>query len=164
MIITAKNQAKSSSLKPTGIEVFIDFEWFETNKRIQHKMARNGKSFRLKFLNENPNFRQGDILIQVDNTNYVVNIIPCDCIVIIPKNNFETASICYEIGNKHLPLFYEKERLFVPFDRPLFRQLIAMGFEVYEDKRQLLTPLRTSVSPHGYSSTLFSKIMNLTQK
>ncbi|MFA9187297.1 urease accessory protein UreE [Flavobacterium sp. FBOR7N2.3] len=163
MIITTKIQPEVLSLEPKT-EILIDFEWFETNKRIQHKTARDGKSFRMKFLNENPNLAQGEILSQEEDKNYVVNILPCDCLVIVPKNNFETASICYEIGNKHLPLFYEDEALLVPFEKPLFRQLSAMGFEVHEQKRVLLTPLRTSVAPHGESGTLFSKIMNLTQK
>ena len=163
MIITTKIKPEAVCLEPKT-EILIDFEWFETNKRIQHKTARDGKSFRLKFLNENPNLEQGEILSQEGDKNYIVNILPCDCLVIIPKNNFETATICYEIGNKHLPLFYEDEALLVPLEKPLFRQLSAMGFEVYEQKRVLLTPLRTSVAPHGESGTLFSKIMNLTQK
>ena len=115
-------------------------------------------------MNENPNLQQGEVLYQEADKNYRVNILPCECLVIIPKNNFETASVCYEIGNKHLPLFYEEQALLVPYEKPLFRQLIAMGFEVHEQKRILLTPLRTSVAPHGESGTLFSKIMNLTQK
>ncbi|PKH66954.1 urease accessory protein UreE [Flavobacterium sp. ALD4] len=163
MIITTKikHEVLCIGLK---VAILIDFEWFETSKRIQHKTARDGKIFRLKFLNENPNLKQDEILHQEGDINYLVNILPCDCLVIIPKNNFETASICYEIGNKHLPLFYEEEALLVPLEKPLFRQLTAMGFEVYEQKRALLTPLRTSVAPHGESGTLFSKIMNLTQK
>ena len=163
MIITSKIQPEALTAEPKT-EILIDCEWFETNKRIQHKTARDGKDFRLKFLNENPNLTQGEIIYQEDDKNYVINILPCECLVIIPKNNFETASICYEIGNKHLPLFYEDEALLVPIEKPLFRQLKAMGFEVYEQERVLRTPLRTSVAPHGESGTLFSKIMNLTQK
>jgi urease accessory protein len=57
------------------------------------------------------------------------------------------------------------ENLLVPFEKPLFRQLIAMGFEVKSRKKSnLLHPLKTSVAPHGESGSLFSKIMNLTQK
>lgn len=163
MIITQKNKPEDLCSKNRK-SILVDLEWFETNKRIQHKAARDGKEFRLKFLNENPNLKHGEILHQDEDFNYIINILPCDCIVIIPKNNFETASICYEIGNKHLPLFYEEEALLVPLEKPLLRQLLAMGFEVYEQQRVLLTPLRTSVAPHGESGTLFSKIMNLTQK
>jgi urease accessory protein len=161
MLITQKPQP---ILNPNSETIWIDLEWFETNKRIQHKTARDGKAFRFKFLQENPNLQQGEIIHQEQWKDYAIHILPCECLVIKPKGNFETASICYEIGNKHLPLFYESEELLVPFEKPLFRQLSAMGFEVFQEKRALLHPLKTSVAPHGESGTLFSKIMNLTQK
>ncbi|WP_366186241.1 urease accessory protein UreE [Flavobacterium ovatum] len=163
MIITEKIKPEDTCPKER-ISVAVDIEWFESNKRIQHKRARDSKEFRLKFLNENPNLKHGDILFQDENHNYTINILPCDCLVIVPKNNFETASICYEIGNKHLPLFYDNDALLVPFEKPLFRQLLAMGFEIRQEERALLTPLKTSVAPHVESDSLFSKIMNLTQK
>jgi len=161
MLITQKPKPLITANSET---IWIDLEWFETNKRIQHKTARDEKVFRFKFLQENPNLQQGEIIHQEQGKDYRIHILPCDCLVIKPKGNFETASICYEIGNKHLPLFYESEELLVPFEKPLFRQLTAMGFEVLQEKRALLHPLKTSVSPHGESGTLFSKIMNLTQK
>ena len=62
----------------------------------------------MKFLKENQNLTQGDILYEDAETIIAVEIQPCDAIVIKPKNNFEIASICYEIGNKHLPYFFMK--------------------------------------------------------
>jgi urease accessory protein len=76
---------------------------------------------------------------------------------------FEMASICYEIGNKHLPLFFENDELLVPFEMPLYKLLTAQGYGVKQEQRKLLQPLKTTVSPHSNSSeTLFSKIMKLT--
>jgi len=144
--------------------VWIDFDWFETHKRIQHKTARDGQTFRLKFLKENPNLRAGDLLYENDSNAYYIHILPCECLVVVPKSNFETASICYEIGNKHLPLFYEDDTLLVPFEKPLFHQLKAMGFDVFKSEKSLLTPLKTTVAPHGESKSLFSKIMDLTER
>lgn len=161
MLITQKPKP---IVNPNSETIWIDLEWFETNKRIQHKIARDGKSFRFKFLQENPNLKHREIIYQEHGKDYVIHILPCDCLVIKPKSNFETASICYEIGNKHIPLFYASDELLVPFEKPLFKQLTAMGFEVFQEKRALMNPLKTSVAPHGESGTLFSKIMNLTQK
>ena len=59
------------------------------------------------------------------------------------------ASVCYEIGNKHLPLFYEDDELLLPYEAPLFQLLLAAGYDVKQGKRKLLDPLRTSVTPHG---------------
>ncbi len=74
------------------------------------------------------------------------------------------ASVCYEIGNKHLPLFYESDELLVPYEDPLFRLLAAGGFNPVREKRKLLQPLKTTVAAHGHNggSSLFSKILQLT--
>jgi urease accessory protein len=73
------------------------------------------------------------------------------------------ASVCYEIGNKHLPLFYEKDELLVPFEMPLFRLLSAQGYIIKQDKRKLLQPLKTTVAAHAHgNNSLFSKIMQFT--
>ena len=78
---------------------------------------------------------------------------------------FEMASVCYEIGNKHLPLFYEEESLLVPFDAPLMRLLQAQGYDISKEERKLLQPLKTTVAPHSDgNNSLFSKIMKLTNQ
>jgi urease accessory protein len=73
------------------------------------------------------------------------------------------ASVCYEIGNKHLPLFFDKDELLVPFETPLLRLLSAQGYAIKQDNRKLLYPLKTTVAAHAHSNNgLFSKIMQFT--
>lgn len=138
-------------------------EWYETNKRILRKKTKSGKDISLKFMNENPGLTQGDVLFEDAETIIVVEILACDCLVIHPKDMQEMASVCYEIGNKHLPLFFEANELLVPFEQPLFRLLTAQGYVVRQEKRKLLYPLKTTVSAHAHSNeSLFSKIMKMT--
>jgi len=145
---------------------YLALEWFETQKRIMHKRSQAGIEVAIKFLGGGQNLTGGDILFMDDSTVIVVDILPCEVIVIRPKNMFEMASVCYEIGNKHLPLFYDNEDVLVVFDAPLFRLLTACGYEVEQGHRKLLNPLKTSVSAHEHSGSnsesLFSKIMKLT--
>lgn len=144
---------------------WLAMEWHETRKRILRKQTNSGKEVSIKFLNENPDLTEGDILYEDGNNIIAVSVLPCDCIVIKPTNMFEMASVCYEIGNKHLPLFFEDECLLVPLDIPLMRLLSAQGYDVKEEKRKLLQSLKTTVSPHGDSNnSLFSKIMKLTNQ
>ena len=77
---------------------------------------------------------------------------------------YEMAAIAYEIGNKHIPVFYEQEELLVAFEAPLYNSLLAAGYDVHQGKRKLANQLKTSVTPHGNirSETLFSRIMKLT--
>jgi urease accessory protein len=142
----------------------LQLEWYECNKRILHKRLVSGIELRLKFLKENPAFEEGDILYEDADTIIVVEIIPCDAIVIITGSLLMTASVCYEIGNRHLPLFFNNGELLVPFEDPLFRLLQASGYDVRKEKRKLVNPLRSTIAPHGHSSgdSLFNRIMKLT--
>ena len=143
---------------------WLQLQWFETSKRILHKKTKSGIEISLKFLKENAALTEGDILFEDDATIIAVEVIPCECIVIKPAGMFEMASACYEIGNRHLPLFFENDELLVPFENPLYKLLQAHGFKVIKEERKLLQPLKTTISPHvsGESTSLFSRIMKLS--
>ncbi len=141
----------------------LHLEWYEARKRILRKQTSSGKDISLKFLNDNPDHTEGDILFADEANIIAISILPCDCMVISPKDMFEMASVCYEIGNKHSPLFYYQDQLLVPFDKPLFNLLLAQGYDVKQESRKLLQPLKTTVAAHseGKGETLFTKIMKL---
>ena len=141
----------------------VAFEWYETNKRIQRKVTKSGIDISLKFLNNNPAITEGDILFEDEISIIIAEVLPCECLIIAPKNMFEMASIFYEIGNKHVPLFFENDELLVPFEKPLFKLLISLGYSIKQEQRKLVQSLKTTVTAHGnQSETLFSKIMKLT--
>ncbi|MEO6732912.1 MAG: urease accessory protein UreE [Ferruginibacter sp.] len=143
---------------------YLLLEWYETNKRILHKKTAAGVEVGMKFLNENQLLTEGDIIYEDDFSIIVIEIKECDAMIIRPKTMFEMASVCYEIGNKHIPVFYQQDEILVAFEAPLFKLLLTAGYDVSEGKRKLINPLKTSVSPHGHTSRegLFSKIMKLT--
>ena len=143
---------------------YLLIEWYEATKRILHKKTISGMDLSMKFLNENPQLSEGDVVYEDDFNIVVIEITPCDAIIIRPRTMFEMAAVAYEIGNKHLPVFYEDEELLVAFESPLYQSLVAAGYDVQQGKRKLANPLRTSVTPHGgrRSETLFSRIMKLT--
>jgi urease accessory protein len=75
------------------------------------------------------------------------------------------AAVCYEIGNRHLPLYIDEDSLLAPSEEPLYRWLRAAGYEVSKEDRKLLYPLRSTVAGHAHTNSggsLFSKIMQLT--
>ncbi|MEP7145166.1 MAG: urease accessory protein UreE [Ferruginibacter sp.] len=139
-------------------------EWYETNKRILHKKTISGIAVVMKFLNENQQLTEGDIIYEDDFNIIAIEIKECDAIIIRPKTMFETASVCYEIGNKHIPVFYNGDEILLAFEEPLFHLLVSAGYDVSQGKRKLVNPLKTSVSQHIHFSkgNLFSKIMKLT--
>jgi urease accessory protein len=165
MLIKEKlGNLQTTSILNRNIEVLI-IEWYEANRRILHKQTKSGKTVTIKFLQENPNLKEGDILWQDQNTVIAVEIKPCACIVITPDTILKAFSLCYEIGNKHLPLFYEGDDLLVPYEEPLYKLLKASGYQLRVEERKLNNDLKTTVSPHlqvAGTDSLFNKILKLT--
>jgi urease accessory protein len=143
---------------------WLELEWFEANKRILRKTTNAGTEIVFRSLDKDPEFTDGDILFADDKTIVAVKILPCEVIVIKPASMFEMASACYEIGNKHAPLFYEEDELLVPFEFPLLRSLQAFGFDVKQEQRKLLQRLKTTVAAHALinSNTIITKLTKQT--
>ncbi|MEI9933714.1 MAG: urease accessory protein UreE [Ferruginibacter sp.] len=102
-------------------------EWYETNKRILHKKTAAGRDVTMKFLKENQQLTQGDIVFEDEYTIIAIEIIACDVIVIRPKTMFDMASICYEIGNKHLPLFLKMMKYWLLMKRRCLNYCIQVA-------------------------------------
>ena len=142
---------------------YLLLEWHESNKRILHKKTQSGKEVIMKFLKENQNLTQGDIVYEDESSIIAIDIIDCDVIIIRPKTMLEMASVCYEIGNKHLPLFFCRDEVLVAYEAPLFRLLVRAGYDVAQGKGKLINPLKTTVETHVHTSeALFSRMMKRT--
>ncbi|MBO9728648.1 MAG: urease accessory protein UreE [Chitinophaga sp.] len=145
----------------------LQLEWFETTKRIQRKKTATGREIAIRFWREGQRLRQGDILVMDEQHAVVVDIIPSDAIVVTPRNLLEMGSVCYEIGNKHLPVFIQNDQVLLPFEEPIFRWLLASGYATEKQHTRLTNLLNANVQPHSHGSSgssLFSKIMGLTSK
>jgi urease accessory protein len=124
----------------------------------------------VRFLKEGQRLQQDDILLMDDERVVVVDIIPCEAIQVTPGTLYEMGSACYEIGNKHLPLFIQDDVILLPYEAPIFRWLSAKGFKTEKVQAKLLNLLNTTVQPHGHvlegeeGGSLFSKIMALAGK
>ncbi|MDQ8013941.1 MAG: urease accessory protein UreE [Flavobacterium nitrogenifigens] len=153
--------AKTYSIE--GLEIdLLEIEWFETTKRIQRKRTNSGVEIAIKFIQEGQRLNQDDILYQDDKKAIVVNIKPCEAIVMTPSSLLEMGTICYEIGNKHLPLFIQNDQIMMPFEMPMFRWLEASGYKPEKQEIKLLHLLKSNVAPHGHgNSSLFTKILNM---
>lgn len=166
MLITEKcGNIHSLPISNKNIDL-LRIEWHETGRRILHKTTKSGISLTLKFLNENPNLKEGDILCEDENSIIVVEIIPIECIVITPASIIAAAALCYEIGNRHLPLFYEDSDLLVPYDVPVYNLLQASGYIMRIEERKLNHAFKTTVLPHLQVSgdgSMTGKILQLSK-
>jgi len=136
-------------------------EWYETGKRILRKATRDGVDVALRFFKEGVSLVEGDVLYADEGVVIVVEILPCEALVIPMVSMAEVAAVCYETGNRHLPLYHEEEELLAPFDAPLYRWLEGGGYVVKREMRKLLYPLRTTVAGHMHAGGgLLSKILS----
>lgn len=100
---------------------YLEIEWFEATKRIQRLRTESGRDIAVKLLREGQRLRDGDVLIDDAEGLVVVKIRPCEAIIIQPQNMLEMGTVCYEIGNKHMPLFIQNDEVLMPFEMPMFR-------------------------------------------
>ncbi|KFF19283.1 urease accessory protein UreE [Chryseobacterium sp. JM1] len=143
---------------------YLDLEWFETSKRIQRKKTRLGTDIAIKFLREGQCLREGDILFEDQENIIAVNVLETEAIVMSPDSLLEMGTVCYEIGNKHIPLFIQEDKVLLPFEMPMFRWLEASGFKPEKQTVKLLNLLKSNVEPHGHGSlgsSIFNKILKM---
>jgi urease accessory protein len=163
-MIVAESILNNVSTGDRAVDLLM-LEWFETGKRVLRRSTAQGREIALRFLREAPALQEGDVLWMNEHIVIRVSILPADAIVLTPLNMADMAVICYEIGNKHLPLFLVGEQVLIPFEEPLFRWLEARNYKPVKEQRILSNMLRSNVLPHNHgNSSLFSKIMQLTSK
>ena len=157
----------------------LELEWFETTKRILRKISTNGQDIAIRRPNNALPFADGDILFQSETDILIIDILPCEIIVLEPQTMSEMGALCYEIGNRHAPIFVQSNQILLPFDEPMFRLLNSNGFRPQRDFGKLtnrLTPTITQNHAHintenvaqntanTEGSSLFTKIMNWVEK
>ncbi|KGE12312.1 urease accessory protein UreE [Sphingobacterium deserti] len=98
---------------------FLDLAWHELDRGVLRKFTRNGQEIGFRNLT-GVALQDGDVLFRDAQSCIVVKILPCMCLVIQPKNKIEMASVCFEIGNRHLPIAIPSaDEVLIAFEEPL---------------------------------------------
>ena len=130
----------------------LDLDWFDTGKTILRKRTRAGNEVGIR--KDSTPLEDGDILYMDAEQVIVVNIIPCECIVFKPDSFKDMGTVCFEIGNKHIPIFINEEaEVLVEFENPLYRLLERSGYEPRREVRKLLKTHALIVRRHGNNYT-----------
>lgn len=137
---------------------FLDLDWFDTGKTTLRKRTRAGQEVGIR--KDTTPLEEGDILYLDQTRAIVVNILPCECIVFKPNTFKDMGTVCFEIGNKHIPIFINNEaEVLVEFEYPLYRQLERYGYEPRREVRKLLKTHALRVRRHesSYNRTITFK-------
>lgn len=124
---------KDTNLKDSSIE-YVDINWYNTGKRIQKLVTKNGVEIGIRLDSDkiSRGLLQGDVLEERNGKVYVVNILEEKSIAVKVKDLKTMAKLCYEIGNRHSPLYFSEDytELILPFDQPILDMLKKIEVEV----------------------------------
>lgn len=125
----------------------VSLQWFEADRRIIRTTTTGGREVAFRLLKEGQRLHHEDVVYLDKQLAIVVQIEPSEVMVLAPQTLPEMARACYEIGNKHTPLFLDGNELLLPFDKPLFEWLQAAGFTPTRQQRRLSDQLRANSAP-----------------
>lgn len=125
----------------------VSLQWFEADRRIIRTTTTGGREIAFRLLKEGQRLHHEDVVYLDKQLAIVVKIEPSEVMVLAPQTLPEMARACYEIGNKHTPLFLDGNELLLPFDKPLFEWLQAAGFAPTQQQRRLSEQLRANSAP-----------------
>ena len=118
---------------------FVEIDWYDCQKKIHRKISRSGRDIAIRLDEETQHrgLQQGDVLLADGETAVVVDIPAVKAIVAKAESPQQIAKICYEIGNRHAPLYYVNytENYFaIPYDTPFELLFTKLGI-AYEVKK-----------------------------
>ncbi|CAM2737409.1 urease accessory protein UreE [Helicobacter hepaticus] len=149
----------------------VQIAWYDTKKKIARLNSQNGQVIAMK-LAQAPKYglNNGDILFLDEHKIIIISILPTWVLCMKPTHWHTMARLCYEIGNLHIPLFYNKDtmKLQAPFEQPLQRILEkqSIAFEkkwcVLDSKDRINITYPIASEPKLIQSPHFS--IKITQK
>lgn len=131
----------------------LSIAWYQVSKRLQRLHTEQGDEIAIRFLGKEQRLRQDDVLYEDENKRIVVNILPCEVIILKSDNVFAMVEAAYEIGNKHLPLYWEDGSLLLPFEKNTFEWLESLGFIPIKGIASLRKSFEANVNPDHHKTT-----------
>ena len=136
---------------------YVDIEWHEAFKKIHKKTTDTGREVGIRMDDSvlTEGLYDGKVIYMDDGLVIAVHTPPCEVIrvTVKPDHRFMAAKVCYEIGNRHAPLFYgEDEYTFItPYNEPMLQMLSGLhGVEAEKEMRKLAFDKRVSASVHNH--------------
>ena len=119
---------------------YVDIEWHEAFKKIHKKTTDKGT--------------EDDVIFADDEKLVVVNTPPCEVIRVslTPGHEKMSAKVCYEIGNRHAPLFWGENDTFITiYNEPMLVMLQKIhGVQAEKEVLKLDFDKRISASIHNH--------------
>lgn len=122
----------------------LELEWYEAEKSVIRRFTRDGRE--IGYRKSPGRALQDGTLLWIGSDFYIeASIRPCTCILIRPTDLREMGILCSEIGNLHIPVYFENsDSILVAYEAPLHQRLLKFGYpiEITEKKLQRSNLLR----------------------
>lgn len=103
----------------------VTLQWYERDKKRMRKQSNTGEEIGIAV--EIP-LQEGDILAEDEERMIVVTYAPCEIMEIPVATRKEMGRLCFELGNRHLSLEIQEDKVRLPMDEPTFTYLQHLGF------------------------------------
>ena len=103
----------------------VELEWFEADGKRLRKTTQGGRDIGIAV---GEKLRSGDILYLDSEVCVAVRVTDCELINIKAGSMTEMGRVCFEIGNRHLPLKILEDSVLIPYDEPTEQHLKNLGF------------------------------------
>ncbi len=119
---------------------YVDIEWHEAFKKIHRKVTDQGSDVGIRMDDSvlSRGLFQGDVIYLDEEVAVVVNTPPCEVIEIKTTDGHDmmAAKACYEIGNRHAPLFWGEtyDTFITIYDEPMMAMLSKIHGVIAEKK------------------------------
>ncbi|MFD2742118.1 MULTISPECIES: urease accessory protein UreE [Sphingobacterium] len=114
-------------------------EWFEAGRSLIKRNTVQGTEVCLqrrlhKYLND------GQVIYSNDDMYISISTLACPCMVLTSNDADTIGDFCYDVGNRHLPVFYVEHNTFgVAYDARLYEALSAKyGVNIRLENRKLI--------------------------
>jgi urease accessory protein len=122
----------------------VSFEWFEMNNKILKKVSSKGTEIGLRL--SQPLF-DGGVLYEDNEKIICLKLLPCETTKVNVHDMRDMGRVCFELGNRHLPLSITETSVSTPYDKPTYDYLETLGFHC-ERVTEKFTP---EIIVHGHS-------------
>jgi urease accessory protein len=137
MLVIERDQVCASAFDTATQIDLLAIDWYEVNKAVLSRETKAGRLVRV-LRGTAPALIDEEIIHSAPEFLLKIQIKPCACILLKTVDMGVIGHFCFDVGNRHLPLFWFDDGLAFAYDGQLYPALKAQyGDQVVIEMRTL---------------------------